>query len=164
MKFYHYCNKYILVLFFLSIFCCGISIAQSIDEKVKKLTLELRCMTCQNQSIHDSEAEFSNDIKKKMIYIINNRKLVKKLFFYGAGCGVDSSQDRILKVFKSIFITDFEKILPDEPGDDAKAFQVAFFATREVVRNNFWDEWLSLNRLYKGSEVFIDLINSHCFI
>ena len=35
-----------------------------IDERVKKLTLELRCMTCQNQSIYDSDAEFSNDIKK----------------------------------------------------------------------------------------------------
>jgi len=36
---------------------------ENISEKVKRLTLELRCMTCQNQSIHDSEAEFSNDIK-----------------------------------------------------------------------------------------------------
>ena len=36
----------------------------NIDERVKKLTLELRCMTCQNQSIYDSDAEFSNDIKK----------------------------------------------------------------------------------------------------
>ena len=37
---------------------------ENIDEKVKSLTLELRCMTCQNQSIYDSDAEFSNDIKK----------------------------------------------------------------------------------------------------
>ena len=37
---------------------------ESIDERVKNLTLELRCMTCQNQSIYDSDAEFSNDIKK----------------------------------------------------------------------------------------------------
>ena len=37
---------------------------ENLDEKVKKLTLELRCMTCQNQSIYDSDAEFSNDIKK----------------------------------------------------------------------------------------------------
>ena len=37
---------------------------EDIDERVKNLTLELRCMTCQNQSIHDSDAEFSNDIKK----------------------------------------------------------------------------------------------------
>ena len=36
---------------------------EGINEKVKKLTLELRCMTCQNQSVYDSEAEFSNDIK-----------------------------------------------------------------------------------------------------
>ena len=37
---------------------------EDIEQKVKKLTLELRCMTCQNQSIYDSDAEFSNDIKK----------------------------------------------------------------------------------------------------
>ena len=37
---------------------------ENIDERVKNLTLELRCMTCQNQSIYDSEADFSNDIKK----------------------------------------------------------------------------------------------------
>ena len=37
---------------------------ENIEERVKKLTLELRCMTCQNQSIYDSDAEFSNDIKK----------------------------------------------------------------------------------------------------
>ena len=37
---------------------------ENIDERVKKLTLELRCMNCQNQSIYDSDAEFSNDIKK----------------------------------------------------------------------------------------------------
>ena len=37
---------------------------ENIDERIKNLTLELRCMTCQNQSIHDSDAEFSNDIKK----------------------------------------------------------------------------------------------------
>ena len=37
---------------------------EQIEEKVKNLTLELRCMTCQNQSIYDSEAEFSNNIKK----------------------------------------------------------------------------------------------------
>ena len=30
--------------------------------------------------------------------------MVEKLFFYGAGCGVESTQERILKVFNSIFI------------------------------------------------------------
>ncbi len=37
---------------------------QNLDERIKNLTLELRCMTCQNQSIYDSDAEFSNDIKQ----------------------------------------------------------------------------------------------------
>ena len=34
-----------------------------IDNKVKKLTLELRCMTCQNQSVYDSDSDYSKDIK-----------------------------------------------------------------------------------------------------
>ena len=36
---------------------------ESIDTKVKKLTLELRCMTCQNQSVYDSDSDYSKDIK-----------------------------------------------------------------------------------------------------
>ena len=62
MKFSHY---YKSILFILILATCFFSASanESINEKVKKLTLELRCMTCQNQSIHDSEAEFSNDIK-----------------------------------------------------------------------------------------------------
>ena len=35
--------------------------------------------------------------------LYNNRDSIKKIFFYGAGCGVSSSVNRILKVFKSIF-------------------------------------------------------------
>jgi CMP-N-acetylneuraminic acid synthetase/phosphoglycolate phosphatase-like HAD superfamily hydrolase len=55
----------------------------------------------------------------------------------------------------------FSDLLPDEAGKEAKKFQEQFFATRQVIRNNFWDEWLSLNALYSGSEVFIDLINNN---
>ena len=36
---------------------------EEIDNKVKKLTLELRCMTCQNQSVYDSDSDYSGDIK-----------------------------------------------------------------------------------------------------
>ena len=36
---------------------------ENLNYKIKKLTLELRCMTCQNQSVYDSESEFANDIK-----------------------------------------------------------------------------------------------------
>ena len=64
MKLSLFYNKYLIV--FILIFCNNVyaSANENIEDKVKKLTLELRCMTCQNQSVYDSEADFSNDIKK----------------------------------------------------------------------------------------------------
>ena len=47
--------------------------------------------------------EILNERIKNNFDIYKNRKSVNKLFFYGAGCGVESTQERILKVFKSIF-------------------------------------------------------------
>ena len=55
---------------------------ESIDTKVKKLTLELRCMTCQNQSVHDSDSDYSKDIKifvKKKFEEGLNEKKIKKI-------------------------------------------------------------------------------------
>ena len=71
MKLSHFFRVlYITILSF--VFCTFKTLAiENIDERVKKLTLELRCMTCQNQSIYDSDAEFSNDIKK----IVKNNAL-----------------------------------------------------------------------------------------
>ncbi len=48
--------------------------------------------------------EILNERIKNNFDIYKNRKLVDKLFFYGAGCGVKDTQNRILKVFKSIFV------------------------------------------------------------
>ena len=48
--------------------------------------------------------EILNERIKNNFDIYKNRKSVNKLFFYGAGCGVESTQERILKVFKLIFI------------------------------------------------------------
>ncbi len=64
MKLYHLYKRYFLIKTILLFFITNLNAAENIDHKVKKLTLELRCMTCQNQSIYDSDAEFSNDIKK----------------------------------------------------------------------------------------------------
>ena len=50
-------------LFFL-FFSCNAFASDNIDEQVKKLTLELRCMTCQNQSVYDSDSDYAKDIKK----------------------------------------------------------------------------------------------------
>jgi len=61
MKFRHYFN---LVLYFLFFFNCNSVLSDEIlNNKIKKLTIELRCMTCQNQSVYDSDSEFANDIK-----------------------------------------------------------------------------------------------------
>ena len=64
MKLYHSYKKIIFIIFFVFIGFFEVFANEVLEEKVKKLTLELRCMTCQNQSIYDSEAEFSKDIKK----------------------------------------------------------------------------------------------------
>ena len=64
MKLSHFYKRYFLVKIILLFFITNTNATENIDLKVKKLTLELRCMTCQNQSIYDSDAEFSNDIKK----------------------------------------------------------------------------------------------------
>ena len=64
MKLFHSYKKIIFIIFFVFIGFSEVFANEVLEEKVKKLTLELRCMTCQNQSIYDSEAEFSNDIKK----------------------------------------------------------------------------------------------------
>ena len=64
MKLNHYCNIIIIIISIIFLNVSELRANETLDDKVKNLTLELRCMTCQNQSIYDSEAEFSNDIKK----------------------------------------------------------------------------------------------------
>ena len=64
MKSSHFFRILHIIILGFMFFSFKIYALETIDERVKKLTLELRCMTCQNQSIYDSDAEFSNDIKK----------------------------------------------------------------------------------------------------
>ena len=64
MKLSHFFKIVHITIISFTFFTFKICAVEYIDERVKNLTLELRCMTCQNQSIYDSDAEFSNDIKK----------------------------------------------------------------------------------------------------
>ena len=64
MKSSHFFRILNIIILSFMFFTFKIYALENIDERVKNLTLELRCMTCQNQSIYDSDAEFSNDIKK----------------------------------------------------------------------------------------------------
>ena len=66
MKLYLLSNKLVLITFNLLIMLFS-TIALSdtvIDEKIKKITSNLRCMTCQNQTIYDSDADFSENIRQ----------------------------------------------------------------------------------------------------
>ena len=66
MKLHLSSNKLVLIILFILIFLFS-TIALSdavIDDKVKKITSNLRCMTCQNQTIYDSDADFSKNIKQ----------------------------------------------------------------------------------------------------
>ena len=74
--------KFFFKIFFALLFSFFSFANESIDTKVKKLTLELRCMTCQNQSIHDSDSDYSKDIKifvKKKFEEGLNEKEIKKI-------------------------------------------------------------------------------------
>ena len=64
MKLSHFFRVLHLIILSFVFFTFKTFATENIDDRVKKLTLELRCMTCQNQSIYDSDAEFSNDIKR----------------------------------------------------------------------------------------------------
>jgi len=66
MKFCISYNK--LNSIFLIFLCCiNLNFAnaeEDIEKNLKDLTLKLRCMTCQNQTIYESDTDFSKDIKK----------------------------------------------------------------------------------------------------
>ena len=55
--------KFFFKIFFVLFFSFSSYSNESTDNKIKKLTLELRCMTCQNQSVYDSDSDYSKDIK-----------------------------------------------------------------------------------------------------
>ena len=59
-----YLNSFkIIFCFSFCLFSNSVFSSENLDNKIKELTLELRCMTCQNQSVYDSDSEFANDIK-----------------------------------------------------------------------------------------------------
>ena len=65
MKSYHTYYKLIFLIFFFILFLTSfLKASENIEEELKEITEKLRCMTCQNQSIYDSDADFSKDIKK----------------------------------------------------------------------------------------------------
>ncbi len=54
--------KFLMFILFLTFSYNSFS-KENMNERLKKLTLELRCMTCQNQSVYESDSDFAKDIK-----------------------------------------------------------------------------------------------------
>ena len=74
--------QYFFKIFFILFFSFSSYANEGINNKVKKLTLELRCMTCQNQSVYDSDSDYSKDIKifvKEKFEEGLNEKEIKKI-------------------------------------------------------------------------------------
>ena len=72
--------KYFLFLWiYFSIFLFSGATSAYSEKDLKKITSKLRCMTCQNQSIHDSDADFSKDIKKIIVQKLENGHTEKEI-------------------------------------------------------------------------------------
>ena len=80
MKSNPYLNKFFFILILSLILVC-ISKLTTIESenKIKKITSKLRCMTCQNQTIYDSDADFSKDIKIIVQEKLNNNETEKEI-------------------------------------------------------------------------------------
>tara|TARA_Y100000590_G_C15653308_1_gene989612 strand:- start:132 stop:527 length:396 start_codon:yes stop_codon:yes gene_type:complete len=81
----YYKNIIVLFSIFLSFLICStISFANELhfQEKVKEITKELRCMTCQNQTIYESETEFSLQIKSQVLKLVKSGKSKEEVINY----------------------------------------------------------------------------------
>ena len=81
MKFNLLFNKpsFLLVLSILFFTLLINNVNANIEDNLKKITLKLRCMTCQNQTIYDSDADFSLDIKKVIKEKLLNNESEKEI-------------------------------------------------------------------------------------
>lgn len=94
------------------------------------------------------EVDFDSDHAKKFL---KNRYLIGPAWNYyylleAIEAGVDDC---------------FDDFLPEQPGQSAREFMTIFFAKRNTLRTNNFDQWLELNKLYPGSQGFLDLIDQY---
>tara|TARA_Y100001970_G_scaffold224480_1_gene276684 strand:+ start:5243 stop:5635 length:393 start_codon:yes stop_codon:yes gene_type:complete len=72
-------HKFFFVIIFFIFILSLIKDVYANNEDIKNITSKLRCMTCQNQSIHDSDADFSKDIKKLIKEKLQNNETEKEI-------------------------------------------------------------------------------------
>ena len=79
MKLNHYYKFSFILVFITFVLFTNFLLAENIANKVKKLSLKLRCMTCQNQSVYDSDSDFAKDIMKIIEDKFNEGKTEKEI-------------------------------------------------------------------------------------
>ena len=82
MKLLPYLTKIIFSIF-LIVGCISshlLKAENNINQDLAEMTKKLRCMTCQNQSIYDSETDFAIDIKKIIIKKLNEGQDQNEIF------------------------------------------------------------------------------------
>ena len=113
MKFNPCSNKNILILLgcvFFAILSTS-KVSADIDKDLKNITSKLRCMTCQNQTVYSSDAEFSlnikNIVRKKLKQNSSEKEIIDFLIYrYGEYIVFEpqiSKQNIFLWLFPFIF-------------------------------------------------------------
>ncbi len=75
-------NKFLLlffIIFNLIFFFTMKELKGENNNNLKKITSKLRCMTCQNQTIYDSNTDFSQSIKKIVLEKLKNDESEKEI-------------------------------------------------------------------------------------
>ena len=79
MKLNHFYKFSLILVFITFVLFTNFLLAENVADKVKKLSLKLRCMTCQNQSVYDSDSDFAKDIMKIIEDKFNEGKTEKEI-------------------------------------------------------------------------------------
>src|SRR6059058_4209215 len=82
--------KQIIVLIFISICFAAVSIAKDaqpnedpqIEQRMKNLTEQLRCLVCQNETLADSRADLAEDLRKQIREQMKAGKSDKEIIAY----------------------------------------------------------------------------------
>ena len=85
LKNYYPINLNFFLIYFIGIFFYTINSGakESINEKIfEEITKNLRCMTCQNQTVYESDTEFSKQIKMEVIKQLGENKTKEEITSY----------------------------------------------------------------------------------
>ena len=86
MKLNHYYNKKIFIFLYIALmlitFNNSLIAKNNTEEEIKKISLQLRCMSCQNQSIYESNTDFSKDIKNLIKLKLKEGKNEKEIITF----------------------------------------------------------------------------------